>query len=110
MSDPGSVITRPGFLLPYRPLGYMPPPLHIQHACPEGRHYPAPRPLPGSQGVQPGPPLNIGGTGMPSLGIDPTDETTWGSRGYRPCAGMISYLNSPLAWNGSSDLNPLGMQ
>lgn len=107
-TDAGSVITRKGFLLPYRPAaGYQPPPLHVEHACPEGRHYPAPRPLQATG--QPGPPLNIGGTGMPSLGIDPTDETTWGSRGYRPCAGMIGWLNSPNAWQGN-DLNPLGMQ
>lgn len=100
--EPGSVVTRPGFAMPWRPLGYMPPPLHVQHACPEGNWYPAPRPFEATRGVRPGPPLIYGGGGLPSLGIDPTDETTWGSRGYRPCAGMIGRFNTADAWIGEA--------
>jgi hypothetical protein len=35
---------------------------------------------------------------MPCLGIDPTDRTTWGTRGYRQSAGMIGRLNHPDDW------------
>lgn len=107
--DAGSVITRKGFLMPWRYRPGLPAPLHCEHMLPAGNHYPAPRPLPGGQGVTPGPPLNYGGSGLPSLGIDPTDPLSWGDRGYRQCAGMIGFLNGPDDWQGFGDLNPLQM-
>lgn len=103
-------ITRKGFLGPWKPgCPDAPPPLHIDHMMRAGNWYPAPRPLPGSRGVQPGPALNYGGSGLLPLGIDPTDELTWGDRGYRQCAGMIGFLSGGDDWQGHGELNPLGM-
>lgn len=70
-----------------------PPPLHVVSVNPEANHVPLARYLPGAMSVQPGPALIIGGTGMPSLGIDPTDPATWGPRGYFPSAGMCGRFN-----------------
>jgi len=105
-------ITRTGFLLPWRyAANGMPSPLNCEHAERAGNWYKAPRPLPASRGVQPGPALNNGGgTGLPPLGIDPTDPLTWGDRGYRQCAGMIGFLNNADDWMGWGEMNPLGMQ
>jgi len=91
MHDPKGMITRRHFLA-YKPgCSGAPPPLHVRSANPDANHYPLPRPMEG--GATPGPALIIGGTGLPSLGIDPTDAGTWGSRGYRQCAGMIGRFN-----------------
>lgn len=104
-------ITRPGFLLPWRYADNgMPAGLNCEHVRPEGNWYPSPRPLQAGHGVRPGPALNDqGGSGLPSLGIDPTDPLTWGKRGYRTCAGMIGRLNGPDDWHGWGELNPLEM-
>jgi hypothetical protein len=104
-------ITRLGFLQPWKTGNPGAPfPLNIVHAVPAGNHYPLRRPLPGARGAEPGPALNYGGSGLLPLGIDPTDELTWGSRGYRQCAGMIGFLNGPDDWQGQGEMNPLGMQ
>ncbi len=76
-----------------------PPPLHVVSANPDACDFPLPRPLEGG-GAQPGPALILGGTGMPSLGIDPTDPATHEGRGYRQCAGMIGRFNQPGDWLG----------
>jgi hypothetical protein len=95
--DPKGCITRRHFLAYKAGCGNAPPPLHVMSAAPDGNWYPAGRPLPGGMGAIPGPALNVGGTGMPCLGIDPTDPATWEGRGYRHSAGMIGYLNHPDA-------------
>lgn len=76
-----------------------PPPLHCLSANPAANWYPLPRPATG-QTAQPGPTLVVGGPAYDSLGIDPTDMTTWEGRGYRPCAGMVGRLNHPDDWRG----------
>lgn len=108
MNPDAGLITRRHFLH-YRTgdLG-APPPLHVQSPC--SVWVPPPRPLPGGQGVQPGPALVYGGSGLPSLGIDPTDMSTWGSRGYRQSGGMIGWLGQPDDYRGLDELNPLEMQ
>lgn len=68
-----------------------PPPLHVVSANPEANHYPWTRPL--QAGAEPGPSLIYGGSGLPSLGIDPTDPSTWEGRGYYHSPGMIGWLN-----------------
>ena len=65
-----------------------PPPLHVVSCQEHANWFPSPRPLGGATGVRPGPGLIIGGTGMPSLGIDPTDSSTWSKRGYSHSPGM----------------------
>lgn len=108
--NPQGLITRRHFLSYDTGDLTAPPPLHIRSACPGGNHVPAPRPLPGCQGVQPGPALVSGGSGLPLIGIDPTDMTTWAGRGYRQSAGMIGWLGQPDDYRGLDELNPLGMQ
>jgi len=88
------MITRRHFLAYKAACQGAPPPLHVVSANPDANHYPLPRPL--EAGGEPGPSLIIGGTGMPSLGIDPTDPTTWGNRGYNQSPGMIGWLNMPV--------------
>ena len=96
--DPKGMITRPHFI-GYKPgCQSAPPPLHVMSPHPQGNWYPLPRPL--EAGGDPGPSLVLGGPAYDSLGIDPTDETTWKGRGYRQCAGMIGRLNSPDDWLG----------
>jgi hypothetical protein len=96
--DPNGMITRRHFL-GYKPgPPCNPPPLHVTSAHPDANYWPLPRPLEG--GATPGPQLVIGGTGLPSLGIDPTDPLTWEGRGYRQSAGMIGRFNSPDDWLG----------
>jgi len=96
--DPKGTITRRHFL------GYKagdcgaPPPLHVTAAHPDARHYPLPRPIGGGTDATPGPHLILGGAAEASLGIDPTDSTTWGGRGYRQSAGMIGRFNGPEDW------------
>ena len=96
--DPQGCITRRHFL-GYKP-GDMsaPPPLHILSANPDANHVSLARPL--QAGGEPGPAVVIGGTGLPCLGIDPTDPTTWAGRGYRQSAGMIGRFNGPDDWLG----------
>jgi hypothetical protein len=72
-----------------------PPPLHVRMARQDCDWWPMTRPLQGGEGTQPGPALILGGAAEPSLGIDPTDPSTWAGRGYSHSAGMISYLNMP---------------
>ena len=96
--DPDGCITRPHFLA-YKPgCQNAPPPLHVISPHPEGNYSPLPRPL--EAGGEPGPSLVIGDAGYDNYGIDPTDETTWGRRGYRQCAGMIGRFNHPDDWLG----------
>src|SRR5215469_1473958 len=86
------------------------PPWHCQSLNAAANWYPLPRPLPGGRGALPGPALTGGDGGMPCLGIDPTDPSTWGNRGYRQSAGMIGRFNTELDWRGNPEqLNPLGM-
>lgn len=109
MSDPQGMITRLHFY-GYKPCDdpNQPPPMHVTSMNPAACHWPAPRPL--EAGGDPGPALVYGGSGLPSLGIDPTDPTTWGSRGYRQCSGMIGRFNVESDWRGNPyQLNPLGM-
>lgn len=89
------MITRKHFC-GYRARPGAPPPLHVESANADANWHPLGRPL--EAGGQVGPSLVIGGTGMPCLGIDPTDRTTWGGRGYRQSAGMIGRFNSPDDW------------
>jgi hypothetical protein len=95
-NDPKGLITRRHFL-GYKP-GHPrnPPPLHVTSCNPEANHVPLPRPL--QAGGEPGPALVLGGPPYDSLGIDPTDPSTWGGRGYRQSAGMIGRFNSPDDW------------
>jgi hypothetical protein len=107
--DPQGLITRPHFY-GYRPHcdAMMPPPMHVESMNPAANWAPLPRPL--AAGGDPGPSLIIGGTGMPCLGIDPTDPLTWTGRGYRQSAGMIGRFNAEADWRGNTaTLNPLGM-
>lgn len=98
MHDPPGMITRPHFYA-YKPAcSAAPPPMHVMSANPDACHFPLPRPMEG--GAQPGPALIIGGTGLPSLGIDPTDPATHEGRGYRQCAGMIGRFNLRDDWLG----------
>lgn len=98
--DPDGCITRPHFMS-YKPgCQGAPPPLHVISANPDANHYPIARPLEGGGTATPGPSLVIGGTGLLSLGIDPTDPTTWEGRGYRQSAGMIGRLNLPDDYMG----------
>ena len=97
--DPKGTITRRHFL-GYRP-GNMsaPPPLHVESCNPEANHVPLPRPIQGGP-VTPGPRLVVGGPAYDSLGIDPTDPSTWAGRGYRQSTGMVGRLNGPNDWPG----------
>jgi len=96
--DPKGMITRRHFLA-YKPgCAGNPPPLHVVSANADANYFPLPRPMYG--GATPGPELIIGGTGMPCLGIDPTDSTTWGGRGYRQATGMIGRFNLQSDWLG----------
>ena len=72
-----------------------PPPLHVISANPEANHYGPQERLACGPGATAGPALILGGTGMPCLGIDPTDESTWDGRGYYHSSGMIARLNFP---------------
>jgi len=84
------------------------PPWHCVSMNPAANWYPLPRPM--TTAATPGPDLVLGGTGLPCLGIDPTDPNTWGGRGYRQSAGMIGRFNTELDWRGNPEnLNPLGM-
>jgi hypothetical protein len=96
--DPGGLMTRNSFAS-YKPgCSGAPPPMHVMSRHPEANHFPAPRPLQASG--QPGPALILGGQAYDNLGIDPTDANTWGSRGYRQCAGMIGRFNLADDWLG----------
>jgi hypothetical protein len=106
MSD--GMITRSHFY-GYRPdyLNPETPPWHCCSLNPMANYHPLPRPQLADVG-QPGPALVLSGGGMPSLGIDPTDPSTWGSRGYRQSPGMIGRFNGSV-WQGNvEELNPLG--
>ena len=97
--DPNGMITRRHFM-GYKPgCDGAPPPLHVVSAHPEANHFPLPRPM-YAGGSQPGPSLVLGGAPFDSVGIDPTDPLTWGSRGYRQCSGMIGRFNGPDDWDG----------
>lgn len=74
-----------------------PPPLDVVDAHEPSNWFPSPRPLGGGEGMRPGPALIYGGSGLPSLGIDPTDSSTWGTRGYSHSPGMIGVpdINMP---------------
>lgn len=96
--DPPGMITRPHFL-GYKPgCAGAPPPLHVISANADANHYPLPRPL--EAGGHVGPTVVIGGPAYDSLGIDPTDPSTWGGRGYRQCAGMVGRFNAEGDWLG----------
>jgi hypothetical protein len=96
--DPKGMITRRHFH-GYKPgCAGAPPPLHVISANPEANHVPLPRPL--QAGGQPGPALVLGGPAYDSLGIDPTDPSTWAGRGYRQSTGMIGRFNQPNDWLG----------
>lgn len=87
------MITRRHFI-GYKPgCAGAPPPMHVVSANMDANHWPLPRPL--EAGGDPGPALIIGGTGLPCLGIDPTDPATWDGRGYRQSCGMIGRFNLP---------------
>jgi hypothetical protein len=90
------VITRRHFVTHRAGHPSAPPPLHVIPLNPDAAWYPLPRPP--IRFAQPGPPLILGGPAYPSLGIDPTDRTTWGGRGYRQCAGMVGRFNDPDDW------------
>jgi hypothetical protein len=75
-----------------------PPPLHVMSVNPEARQFPLPRPL--EAGGEIGPAVVAGGPGYQSLGIDPTDPTTWEGRGYRQSAGMVGRFNLADDWLG----------
>lgn len=109
--DPQSMVTRHHFYgYQPHPHSMAPPPLHVFSMNPAANWAPVPRPLAGARGAQPGPARVLADYGMPSLGIDPTDPTTWGGRGYRQCNGMVGRLNHPGNWAGNPEqLNPLGM-
>lgn len=97
--NPNGMITRRHFM-GYKPgCGGAPPPLHVVSANPDANHYPLPRPMGQSQAT-PGPQLVLGGAPEDNLGIDPTDPTTWGGRGYRQAAGMIGRFNCADDWLG----------
>lgn len=74
-----------------------PPPLHVAHAVPEANWCPLPRPL--QAGGHVGPTLVLGGAAEASLGIDPTDPSTWEGRGYSHSHGMIGWLNGAPNWD-----------
>jgi len=85
------------------------PPWHAESMNPAANWHPLPRPAPARVGC-PGPALILAGDGMPSLGIDPTDPASYGSRGYRQASGMIGRFNGEADWRGNPEqLNPLGM-
>lgn len=106
--DPKGMMTREHFYgYKPHPNPCMPPPLHVVSMGGTNWH-PIARPL--QAGGQPGPAVILGGSGMPCLGIDPTDPTTWEGRGYRQSAGMVGRFNMPADWHGNPEqLNPLGM-
>lgn len=89
--DPDGMITRRHFLGYKAGCAGAPPPLHVVSSCDAANHAPLARPL--EAGGQPGPALVLGGPAYDSLGIDPTDRSTWGGRGYRQSAGMVGRLN-----------------
>jgi hypothetical protein len=96
--DPKGMMTRRHFF-GYKPgCAGAPPPLHVVSAHPEANHWPLSRPL--QAGGTVGPALVLGGQAYESLGIDPTDASTWGGRGYRQCAGMIGRFNQQDDWLG----------
>lgn len=106
--DPKGMITRHHFL-GYKPgKASAPPPLHVLSCHPDANHVPLPRPLEASG--QPGPAVIIGGTGLPCLGIDPTDSTTWGGRGYRQSTGMIGRFNLPQDWQELGEVGGQGVR
>jgi|SRR5579871_4315057 len=74
-----------------------PPPLHVVHCLAGSNWAPVPRAL--QAGGQPGPSLILGGAAEPSLGIDPTDPSTWEGRGYSHSPGMIGWLNGPPSFD-----------
>lgn len=97
--DPQGMLTRRHFHGYKAGCAGAPPPLHVVSANPQGNHYPLPRPI-WAGGVAPGPSLVLGGSAEDSLGIDPTDSTTWAGRGYRQSVGMIGRFNQPDDWLG----------
>lgn len=106
--DPKGMITRPHFL-GYKPGdASAPPPLHVVSCNQWANHHPLPRPM--EAGGDPGPSLVVGGTGQLSLGIDPTDPSSWGGRGYRQSAGIIGRFNSPDDWLGISSPGASGVR
>ena len=98
MYDPKGMITRRHFHA-YKPgCAGAPPPLHVVSANPDANHYPLPRPL--YAGGHIGPTVVLGGPAYDSLGIDPTDPSTWDGRGYRQSVGMIGRFNVDTDWLG----------
>jgi hypothetical protein len=97
--DPKGMITRRHFLGYKAGCAGAPPPLHVVAVHPPANHYPLPRPVWAGR-AEPGPALVLGGAAEPSLGIDPTDPSTWGGRGYRQCTGMIGRFNQQDDWQG----------
>jgi hypothetical protein len=96
--DPAGMVTRNSWA-GYKPgCSGAPPPLHVMSKNPEADHVPVQRPLQASG--HPGPALVLGGQAYDSLGIDPTDPSTWEGRGYRQCAGMIGRFNLADDWLG----------
>jgi hypothetical protein len=96
--DPPGMITRRHFHGYKAGCAGAPPPLHVVSANPQANHYPLPRPL--EAGGHVGPVVVLGGPAYDSLGIDPTDPTTWEGRGYRQSAGMIGRFNLDTDWLG----------
>lgn len=96
--DPKGMITRRHFLGYKAGCANAPPPLHVVSVHGGANHWPLPRPLEGGAG--PGPDLVLGGPPFDSLGIDPTDPSTWEGRGYRQSVGMIGRFNQQTDWLG----------
>ena len=94
--NPNGTITRRHFLGYKAGCAGAPPPLHVVSAHKPANHYPLPRPI--EAGGHVGPVLVLGGAAEPSLGIDPTDSTTWEGRGYRQSTGMIGRFNRQDDW------------
>lgn len=85
------MITRSHFV-GYRPGDCnAPPPLHVQPLADAACWVPAPRPL--QAYATPGPTVIDTAAAETTLGLDPTDPSTWGPRGYYPASGMISWLS-----------------
>jgi hypothetical protein len=97
--DLGGMITRRHFLGYKAGCAGAPPPLHVVSSNEDANSWPLPRPI-YAGGAAPGPSLVLGGAAEDSLGIDPTDPSTWEGRGYRQSVGMIGRFNQPTDWLG----------
>jgi hypothetical protein len=106
--DPKGTMTRRHFLA-YKPTcDGAPPPLHVQSVNDAANHFPLPRPL--QAGGHVGPAVILGGAAEDSLGIDPTDPSSWQGRGYRQSAGMIGRFNLPGDWRGMGQVGASGVR